>query len=268
MKTPTFALLIPVFDDDRVRLAIASGLSQNVPFDEIVIQNPNGKYRDLEKLSPNIRVIVEPDRNLFDGLDILVANAKSDFVVMIGSDDFLLDDDFVARAKAKLTETPAQIYTERSLMVGKTVRPWPTLWWVMNSPVLPTHFGTFFDRQLASKHRMDHHTDYDIYANDSVWLHKVLAEAETGIVGSDEIGLCMEAGGVSTGGWTSSFKNLRSFARKSARVGDGGTMAFMGGIIALIIKSVTWLVFSDKTIKKHIEARIRQLKDSISYVDD
>lgn len=261
-KSPTISLLIPVFEDDRILRALSSALAQVVPFDEILIQSPTGKYKELEKSSPAIRVLTESDRNLFNALDILVENCTSDYLVMIGSDDFFLDTEFVQRAKACLVGGSVHLYVERSVMAGTTLRVWPPLWLVRARLVLPSHFGTVFNREWASRLKMDRYTDNDILANDSLWLHDLLNSKNIVLSGCNVVSLCMEAGGVSTNNSMSVLNNLRSFLRKSKRNGARFSCSMFRAFIALAIKVLVWGVPQSDRLARNIRWAKREYSSS------
>ena len=235
--TPSISLIIPVLQDERVHRALASAISQRCHFDEIIIQNPNGLYADLGDASRNISVLQAPDQNLFDGLDIAIKHAKSEYIVMIGSDDYFIDDDFVTRAKDKLAKSGAPIYLERTAIVGKTIRLWPPIKFVSSGFVLPSHFGTAFKTSIAKSFLLDSYTDSDILANDSIWLYDFIRKMEGKAIGTNVVSFCMSAGGVSTSDSFAPFRNYQSLVRKASKRGYGRGTTILRHFVALLCKA-------------------------------
>lgn len=207
------SVIIPSFNDTRVERTVKSILNQKFPRNDYEIILVDGGSDDIKFLKTFDYlnqvcdlVISEPDDGIFDGLNKGIDNAKGDLLFMIGSDDYLIDDNAFEISYSKFKKDSDMIIFEL-FYVNQTdciERHWTLPSNLKNIPLyfqIP-HFSTFISKTAVSNIRFD--LNSYISADFSFFKHIINTNINVTIVNTPIC--CMTTGGQSS-------KNLKNIIK-------------------------------------------------------
>ncbi len=222
----------------EVVAAVEALLNQELQFDKIIVQDPEGKYRCLQSMSDIVLVNTDTDTGLFDGIDLCIDKYPHDYYYLQGADDVLLNKKFLINFdESRMTQDP-DIYFERIKIVGEgRQRVWPPGCFVKKGIVLPPHFGSVYRSNVLTRIRMrDFASDGNVGA-DTAWFYSVGVD-DLNMAYMDCISFEMAAGGISNNGRYAAFKNMKSMIVKLKKRNYPYVLASLRYIFAVLIKSV------------------------------
>jgi glycosyltransferase involved in cell wall biosynthesis len=205
------SLLIPSFNDERI-LAILSELQDYPRCDlEIVIQDGGSRRDMISKMRALLRdedhLIIENDDGIFDGINKGITNCSNQFILTIGSDDFVDSsalDQIIQRLRSgseKIFFLPVRMVEPTSL---RLIRYWPVRKFSRLRIFLGTqypHFGLVAHKDIYAQLKFNItnkiNADYEFFYD----LSKLVRPSAVGYIKSCSV--MMRLGGTST-------KNLSS----------------------------------------------------------
>jgi glycosyltransferase involved in cell wall biosynthesis len=225
-----FSVVIPNFNDMRIRRAIESVRRQRFRDIEILILDGGSTRPELLEYYRTCgadAVVIERDEGIFDALNKGVRRAQGEYIYLMGSDDELSDPDVftdvAARFEADATLDGVCIGCEFVNARGEVIRTWyPRRVTAarMRRGVLPPHFSLFLHRRLYELvGKFEHRQDRGVAA-DSIWLITLgIRKPDLRIAVLPTHHLRMEYGGASTGSMGTvarQFGVVHRFARRHA----------------------------------------------------
>jgi glycosyltransferase len=204
-------IIIPNFNDSRVRRALNSIKSQTYTNIEIIVVHGGpltDKLKDTYNSSIDI-LINEPDKGIFDALNKGIQIATGDVIYLLGADDYLSGNDIFA-------DVVEQFYNESKpdgicigcIFVngeGSVIRKWfPKQVSAKNikTGLFPPHFSLFLKKdvyRLVGPFKFEQTSNV---ATDIIWLMDLaFKKPEFKISTLLNHHLNMEYGGASTGSW-------------------------------------------------------------------
>jgi hypothetical protein len=234
---PTIMAIIPVFRDERVFNAVRLLTEQKTKFDGIIIQDPEGKYLELENKDLNIIVNNDSDSGLFDGIDKCVERYDADYYYLQGADDELINTSFLEEFYLTVNEKKADIYHQRIYLEWEGhIRLWPSAWFVKNKIILPPHFGSIYKSELLKDHKMSDFVTNNNIAADSAWFYS-LNTKNLEVISEDQVGFKMFAGGLSNNGMLAPLWNGVELYKKLKTNGYPYFMPVLKFFSSIVIKS-------------------------------
>ena len=219
--------VIPNFNDSRIARAISSFEAQVFQDKELVVVDSESTNQDVLKIyDKNAHVIdkliCEPDAGIFDALNKGVRNSSGDVIFLMGSDDYLPENDIFARVAERLDDDTQGVCIGVKFFRpdGKVTRVWlprkvssQKIQWGL----LPPHFSLFLRKGLYEEVG-----EFDIsipISSDSEWLLRMSRVRHLRISIDRERFLMMEAGGVSNAGTQNIIRANADVARSWRRHG-------------------------------------------------
>jgi glycosyltransferase len=206
----TISVVIPNFNDVRIRRAVASVQTQSYQNFELIIIDGGSSIEEILRYYPECGaddVVVEPDEGIFDALNKGVARATGDVVFLLGSDDELSDGDVfqsVANAFERQRDLDGVcIGCEFITAEGRVIRSWyphAVTAGRMKRGLLPPHFSLFLKRRLYEEVGEFRFREGGQIACDTRWLMDLAVlrpDLRVRVLGEHH--LRMEYGGASTG---------------------------------------------------------------------
>lgn len=210
-----FSIIIPNYNDPRIRRTIKSIVDQDYDNYEIIVVDSCSNNEEVtncyQEFASNIgKLIVEKDRGIFDALNKGITASSGDYIYLLGSDDYLI-------GKSALTDVSNVIDDNSNIdgvcigcsffdSKGKVVRTWNTNKVgesYFRFGILPPHFSLFLSKELYGRVGL---FDIDFSPNvagDTEWLLR-MGKFQPSILTLPKHSTMMEVGGTSTG----SFKNI------------------------------------------------------------
>lgn len=200
------SIIVPTLNSaDSITQCLESVLSQNFDDYEIIVQDSESTDDTALRVKgagdPRIKLAIEPDAGIYDGWNRALARAVGDWILFLGSDDRLFDDNVLRDAAPVL----ASASKSSTLVYGKVMRDtefgqvpmgedWPAAKpFVSRCNPIP-HQGVFHSRTLFADGRT-FDTRYRICADyDFLYDHLVAGDP----VFMDRFVARMGDGGIST----------------------------------------------------------------------
>lgn len=194
--------------EKTIAQAIESVLKQDYPNIEYIIVDGASTDRSLEIIRRYedrlAKIISEPDKGMYEGINKGLRAATGDIVGLIHSDDVLFSPHTVSHIVRRFEETGADFIYGNGLFVnpndmGKVVRNWiggKYSKWKVHYGWLPLHPTCYIRRECLVKHGL-YDESYKIAA-DSDFLVRYLYEANLKVSYLDEYIVRMRMGGLST----------------------------------------------------------------------
>lgn len=193
---------------NTIRGAIESVLAQSYPDIEYIIvdgASTDGSMDIINEYSDRIaRIVSEPDGGMYEAINKGIRLATGDIIGLVHSDDFLYDNDVVARIVVKMKDANADFLYGNGVYVNyentaKVVRNWisgvyeP---WKVRRGWLPLHPTCYMRRELMEKRGL-YDESFKIAA-DTDLLVRYLLVGDFTVVYLNEYIVRMRMGGLST----------------------------------------------------------------------
>jgi glycosyltransferase len=210
-----FSVIIPNFNDKRIKRALKSVKSQDYNDIEIIVVHGGAidqEFKDIYNDYKPDKLIVESDKGIFDALNKGLERASGDLIYLLGADDYLSGPNVFKDVNSRFLEDKGLDGICIGCMFvnskGKTIRKWFTKK-ISNRRIkmglLPPHFSLFLKKELYDIVGSFNYKYSNNVATDSIWLLDLaLAKDNLNIKIENSHFLNMEYGGASTG----SFKNI------------------------------------------------------------
>jgi glycosyltransferase involved in cell wall biosynthesis len=225
------SVIIPNFNDVRIRRAIASVQGQSVSNYELLVidgGSTNCELLDYYRSSSVDKVVIEKDGGIFDAINKGVRLATGEVIYLMGSDDELSDESVFADVIRAFEDDPALdgvcLGCEFVEASGRVIRSWyPSKVTAarIKRGILPPHFSLFLKSDLYSLVGEMRFREYNNVACDVIWLLDLaLLKSDLRIKVMPNHHLRMEYGGASTGSLSAvarQFKVVWNYARKNSR---------------------------------------------------
>ena len=231
---PFISVIIPNYNDIRIERAIKSVIKQKTNDYELIVVDGLSQVETVNSIYTQYKsyiteLIIEKDRGIFDAINKGLKVASGKFIYLMGSDDFLEQDDIFSTVKSDYFDNKKLngfcIGAKFINSKNKAIRLWhPTnvsankIRWGL----LPPHFSIFLSRQLYEKVGL-FDLRYGNVGGDSYWLMK-LSKYALNFKRIPGKYLIMSLGGTSTG----SIKNIITaninVGRVSRQLGYGNWM--------------------------------------------
>ena len=108
-----FSIIIATMNAEALlERAILSGLTQVYPQYEIIVQDggsTDGTLDILKRFKGRINWVSEPDTGVYDAWNKALARAAGDWAIFLGADDFLLDQEVLAKCAVYLKRLPPEV---------------------------------------------------------------------------------------------------------------------------------------------------------------
>lgn len=191
-----------------IRDCIESVLSQDYPDIEYIVVDGASQDNSLEIIreykSRVARIISEPDRGMYEGINKGIRAATGDIIGLMHSDDFFYSTDTVSCIVKKMEEENADIVYGNGLFVDfnytdKIVRKWISGIYSkkkMRRGWLPLHPTVYIRKERF--HQLGLYDEVFKIAADSDFLVRYLYEGDLSVVYLDEYIVKMRMGGLST----------------------------------------------------------------------
>lgn len=188
--------------------AIESVLTQDYPEIEYIVVD--GASRDnslavINRYKDRIaKIISEPDKGMYEGINKGIRSATGDIVGLIHSDDFFFSNDTVSKIVERFKQTDADFVYGDGLFVDfnntdRVIRNWiggPYSKWKVRNGWLPLHPTCYIKRSAIEANGL-YDESYKIAA-DSDFLFRYLYEADLKVSYLKEYIVRMRMGGLST----------------------------------------------------------------------
>lgn len=120
---PFFSIIIPTYQSgSTITTCIASVLDQTFHDFEIIVQDGQSSDETIDLLSqykdPRIRVFVEKDTGVYDAMNRAIDKVFGEWILFMGSDDRLYENDTLSVLKNTITSTHADLVYGNVLMSG------------------------------------------------------------------------------------------------------------------------------------------------------
>lgn len=225
------SVIIPNYEDLRIRRAIASVLRQEYRNFELLVIDGGSKNPELRQYYETCgahQLVMEPDGGIFHALNKGLARATGDVVYLMGADDELSDAGVFGSIVDALKDAPSIdgicIGCEFVNSAGRVIRTWYPRRISrarIKSGILPPHFSLFLRRELYDLVGPFKWEEFGDVACDQVWiLDMAILKADLRIEVLPRHHLRMEYGGTSTGSATAiarQFWVVAGYARKRSR---------------------------------------------------
>jgi glycosyltransferase len=222
------SVVIPNYNDLRIRRAVASVQRQTHPDRELLIIDGGSSNPELLAYYDSCgadRVVREKDGGIFDALNKGLRLATGDVVYLMGSDDELSDEHVFADVARRLADEPRTdgicIGCEFVNSAGEIVRSWyprEVSADLIKRGLLPPHFSLFLRRELYDLVGEFRFSEVGNVACDSVWLLDLaIRKPDLRIPVMNEHHLRMEYGGASTRSLGAIWRQFRVVHRNARR---------------------------------------------------
>jgi hypothetical protein len=212
VSAPLISIVVATYNSERtLARCLQSVLAQAHPSWELHIVDGASTDRTLEiareaqARDARVQVISEPDRGIYDAFNKGVRRAKGEWILFLGSDDWLWDAGAIDRALPQLAQAKDQghliAYTRIAMVTqeGQTLhiegQPWRKVANSFRHVMTIPHQGTFQHRKLFEKHG-EFDTSYQI-SGDYEFLLRELKDGAAFFV-SEGIFSAMSMGGISS----------------------------------------------------------------------
>lgn len=194
--------------EKTIAQAIESVLGQDYPQIEYIVvdgASTDGSLAAIGRYADRIaRIISEPDKGMYEGINKGIRAATGDIVGLLHSDDFLFSTHTVSRIVEEFRKTNADFVYGNGLFVdagdtGKVIRNWiggSYSKWKVRHGWLPLHPTCYIRRECLDRYGL-YDESYRIAA-DSDLLVRYLYEADLKVAYLDEYIVRMRMGGLST----------------------------------------------------------------------
>lgn len=123
----TYSIIVPTFNSEKTLTAcLSSIINQGCQDFEIIISDGVSTDSTLEIArgfnDDRIRIFSEPDAGIYDAMNKSISRAKGDWLLFLGSDDLMFDNEVLEKVKRHLALTDAAFVYGDVKMVGDT--PW------------------------------------------------------------------------------------------------------------------------------------------------
>ena len=188
--------------------AIESVLAQDYPDIEYIVVDGASKDNSLAVINRYkdkiARIISEPDKGMYEGINKGIRVATGDIIGLLHSDDFLYSKSIVSHIVKKFKETGADFVYGNGLYVDfnntdKVIRNWiggKYSKWKVRHGWLPLHPTCYIKRNSIEQYGL-YDESYKIAA-DSDFLFRYLYEADLNVQYLNEYIVRMRMGGLST----------------------------------------------------------------------
>lgn len=225
------SVIIPNFNDLRVKRAINSVQTQTYKEFELIIVDGNSSKSELLAYYKDCgadKVIIEKDHGIFDALNKGVMAATGTLIYLLGSDDQLSDinvfQDVADQFSKNSTIDGVCIGCEFITAEGKVIRTWypdsvssTKIKW----GIFPPHFSLFLRKELYELVGPFKYKEFTNVACDTVWLLDLaVRKANLNIPVLKHHHLKMEYGGASTGSSKAvrrQFSVVAEYAKRNAK---------------------------------------------------
>jgi glycosyltransferase involved in cell wall biosynthesis len=225
------SVIVPNFNDLRIRRAIASIKKQSHPNYELLVidgGSTNPALLEFYKESDADKVVVEKDGGIFDAINKGVKLSSGDLIYLMGSDDELSDERVFADVVSAFNKSSVLdgvcLGCEFVNASGSVIRSWyprKVTAARIKRGILPPHFSLFLKRELYSLVGEMKFREFHNVACDVIWLLDLaLLKSDLRIEVLKNHHLRMEYGGASTGSMSAvanQFRVVWGYARKNAR---------------------------------------------------
>lgn len=224
------SVVIPNFNDLRIRRAIASVRQQRYVEYELIVIDGGSTNEELLRYYRECgadRLVIEKDEGIFHALNKGVALASGQVVFLMGSDDFLSDDQVFGDVAAAFT-SDSQLdgvcigceFVNASGAVIRTWYPRRVTSAAIRRGFLPPHFSLFLRRELYDLVGGFQYAEFRNVACDILWLLDLAIEKpDLRVRVLPNHHLNMEYGGASTGSLSAvlrQFRVVHQYARRQA----------------------------------------------------
>jgi glycosyltransferase involved in cell wall biosynthesis len=230
------SIITPNYNDLRIKKTLDSIYAQTYKdIEVIVVDGLSSKPQVLEiyKQYPLDILIHEKDKGIFDALNKGINRASGDIIFLIGSDDYIRDDNtfesVVSTFKKDNTLDGVCIGCELIDDNGKIVRKWyeenissSKMKW----GILPPHFSLFLKKELyelTGRFQIDYSKNL---ALDAIWLLKLATLKNVKIYSLSQHTTMMGHGGTSTGSYRNILKAMVITSKGARDLGIKGWLFF------------------------------------------
>lgn len=214
-NSPSFSIIIPNYRDIRISRCIQSIARQTYKNYELIVVDGQSDSRDVYDIYRNSKIdklIVEQDHGIFDAINKGVLLSQGDIILLVGSDDYLLEDSLLESVSRQFEVRPElDIVGVQCIFVngdGKIVREWRydriSTRRILSGD-LPPHFSLFIRKKIYDEVGLFKQDGKNSLAEDSIWLVRMArmhSSLRTAVIQNCHI--VMETGGTST----RSFRNI------------------------------------------------------------
>jgi glycosyltransferase len=226
-----FSVVIPNYNDRRIRRAVASIRRQTWTDYELIIIDGGSTDADVLAFYEDCgadRLVVEKDEGIFHGMNKGIRLAAGDVVYLLGSDDELSDERVFADVARELMSDPTldgvAMGCEFINAAGEVIRTWypgAVTSERIKIGIMPAHFSFFLRRELYTLVGEFKYREYDNVACDTLWLLDLaIAKSALRIKTLPQHHVRMEYGGASTRSlravWNQ-FRVVHAYARLRAK---------------------------------------------------
>lgn len=264
-SAPSISIIVAVFNSEAtLQQCIDSVTQQTYPNKELIIIDGGSTDGTVEILRANSERISywisEPDRGIYSALNKGLAQAKGEWICILGADDFLWDAQALARMAEQLQKLPASVQVAYGQVMlisvdGKVIHafgePWENVKERFKQMMCIPHQATMHRRSLFEQHgRFDE--SFSI-AGDYEFLLRELKSADARFIPGIIMAAMRQGGGIS-----SVPANSLKVLRESRRAQQKNGLRLPGRIwlmayVRLYIRMLLWKILGERLARKALD---------------
>ncbi len=254
---PLLSVLVAAYNSGAtLQQCLDSVISQTYGNVELIVIDGGSSDGSVEVLRANSRHIAycvsEPDRGIYHAWNKALAQAKGEWICFLGSDDYLWDEQVLARVASKLTQVPDDInvaYSQVNLVgVGGELlypigEPWMQLKERFKQLMCIPHPSVLHRRRLFREHGVFDES-FRIAGDYELLLREL--ESRDAFFMPDIVFSAMRQGGISSalGNTLSALREVRAAQRKNGLRWPG--RIWLLALVRAYLRALSWFVLGEK----------------------
>ena len=254
---PLLSVLVAAYNSGAtLQQCLDSVISQTYGNVELIVIDGGSSDGSVEVLRANSRHIAycvsEPDRGIYHAWNKALAPAKGEWICFLGSDDYLWDEQVLARVASKLTQVPDDInvaYSQVNLVgVGGELlypigEPWMQLKERFKQLMCIPHPSVLHRRRLFREHGVFDES-FRIAGDYELLLREL--ESRDAFFMPDIVFSAMRQGGISSalGNTLSALREVRAAQRKNGLRWPG--RIWLLALVRAYLRALSWFVLGEK----------------------
>ena len=254
---PLLSVLVAAYNSGAtLQQCLDSVISQTYGNVELIVIDGGSSDGSVEVLRANSRHIAycvsEPDRGIYHAWNKALAQAKGEWICFLGSDDYLWDEQVLARVASKLTQVPDDInvaYSQVNLVgVGGELlypigEPWMQLKERFKQLMCISHPSVLHRRRLFREHGVFDES-FRIAGDYELLLREL--ESRDAFFMPDIVFSAMRQGGISSalGNTLSALREVRAAQRKNGLRWPG--RIWLLALVRAYLRALSWFVLGEK----------------------